>query len=92
MVENLLASLQCGFTVLTTPAVIMDRKKQIENTQQGDSRWLRLTSNAEVQSLILVGALRSHMPHSVTKQKLGEKTTGGKIWDSFSRDITHMSK
>ena len=27
MVENLLASLQCGFTVLTTPAGVMDRKE-----------------------------------------------------------------
>ena len=99
MVENLLASLQCGFTVLTTPADIMDRK---EANRKYTARGLQVVKALHFQcrgcSLIPVGGIKiSHASQcdqniKVQKKKKKKNPQEGKSWDSFSRDITHMSK
>ena len=65
-------------------------KKQIENTQQGDSRWLRLcTSNAGGAGLIPAGGTKiSHASQCDQNTKVREKKnththTGGKILGFF---------
>ena len=98
MVENLLASLQCGFTVLTTPADIMDRK---EANRKYTARGLQVVKALHFQcrgcSLIPVGGIKishaSQCDQNIKVQKKKKKNPQeGKSGDSFSRDITHMSK